>query len=179
MRLLRNFRTKLIAGIACVIVGVAMTFASVAGPLGTGSQSNLGIQVRINGLVRISKLNDINLGTWSGSGDLTGADNLCVFSTTWGYSMLVTSSNGSGTTLRLSDGTNHIAYQARWRDFFGNTVPLQNGQTTGFLWGVAFGTTCPVFGTNTRLSVTVPAANIGIKPAATYSDTLTFVLVPQ
>ena len=70
---LKEYLIACLAGLTLCVTSLTLIFTSTlvsnAAPLGTGSQASLGVQLTINGLVRISKLNDINLGTWSGSGD--------------------------------------------------------------------------------------------------------------
>lgn len=153
--------------------------AASQGNIAGTSQGQISISMTAAGLVRISKLNDINLGAWTG-GDLSGSDRLCAFSSTWGYTLAASSANGSGNTFRLSNGGgSFVTYQVDWRDSFNRLFALQNGVNTPFLWGIAFSTTCNFLGTNAQVNIRIPSANISGKPAGTYSDTLTLVIGPQ
>lgn len=174
----RGIGTGLLAASVAASLGTPARAASQGG-IGAQSQGSVVISMIATGLVRISKLTDINLGTWTG-GDLTGTDTLCVFSSTWGYTLSASSQHGVGTGFRLSDGGgSFISYTVQWRDSFNRLFNLQNGVNTPFLWAIAFSTTCNFIGTNARLSVRVPAANIGGQVAGTYADTLTLVVAPQ
>ena len=177
-RLAIGLAAGLAAGLA---VGLPAQRASAAsqGNLAATSQGTITVGLQATGMVRISKLDDINLGTWTG-GDLAGNDRLCAFSSTWGYRLTATSANASGTAFRLSNGGGtFIAYGVQWRDSFNRLFTLQNGANSPRLWGIAFSTTCTVVGTNAQVLVNVPSANIAGKPAGTYSDTLTLVIAPQ
>lgn len=167
------------AVVGAIAPGSTPARAASQGGLAAQSQGTILISMISAGLVRISKLNDINLGSWTG-GDMTGTDTLCAFSSTWGYTLSASSIHGIGTGFRMTDGSgSFISYEVQWRDSFNRQFNLQHGVNTPFLWGIAFSTTCNFVGTNARLNIRVPAANIAGKVAGSYSDTLTLVIAPQ
>jgi len=171
--------TCLIAGLTLFAGATTPAHAASQGGIGAQSQGTIFISMISAGLVRISKLNDINLGTWTG-GDMTGTDTLCAFSSTWGYTLSASSQHGIGLGFRMTDGSgSFINYEVEWRDSFNRQFALQHGVNTPFLWGIAFSTTCNFVGTNARLNIRVPAANLAGKIAGTYTDTLTLVIAPQ
>lgn len=66
--------------------------------------------------VKISELNDIDAGTWSGeSGNIIKADDLCIFSTSGNYNVTA-SGDGPGGRFRLFNGPAFINYSVRWND---------------------------------------------------------------
>jgi len=178
-RLKAAFSLCLMAVLMSVPGAITPARAASQGGIAAQSQGTILISMISSGLVRISKLNDINLGSWTG-GDMTGTDTLCAFSSTWGYTLSASSQHGIGTGFRLTDGSgSFVSYDVEWRDSFNRQFALQNGVNTPFLWGIAFSTTCNFVGTNARLNVRVPAANLAGKVAGTYTDTLTLVIAPQ
>ncbi|MCW9015528.1 MAG: hypothetical protein OQJ89_01045, partial [Kangiellaceae bacterium] len=60
-------------------LGVASSsvMAATQGTLGTTSTGTLDITLDIDNLMRVSNLDDINLGTYAGAGNLTGSDAFC------------------------------------------------------------------------------------------------------
>jgi len=178
-RRLRRVAGLWLVAAAALAIMPASALGAGQGSIAAQTQGTIFISLQSTGLVRISKLTDINLGSWSG-GALNGGDPLCVFSSTWGYTLSASSTHGTGTAFRMTDGAgNFITYNVTWRDSFNRLFNLQHGANTPFLWAIAFSTTCNFLGNNARVDVQVPSANISGKPAGTYSDTLTFVVAPQ
>jgi hypothetical protein len=87
-----------IAAVATLAAGNA--FAATQGDLGPTSEGSLNITLTIDALVQISALDDIALGPYTGGGNLTGADNLCVYSNNGGYDITATG-NGNGGAFEL------------------------------------------------------------------------------
>lgn len=183
----RRLKSAVSICLLAALISVVGAISPATGPVRAASQGGLAAQSQgtilismiSSGLVRISKLNDINLGSWTG-GDMTGTDTLCAFSSTWGYTLSASSQHGIGTGFRMTDGSgSFISYDVQWRDSFNRQFVLQHGVNTPFLWGIAFSTTCNFVGTNARLNVRVPAANLAGKVAGSYTDTLTLVIAPQ
>lgn len=175
-----NLKTIQAAAVAAAIAVASYSgtaHAASDGSLGATSTGTVVINATIPNLAQISRLDDIALGTWSGV-DLTGFDDLCVFSSTRSYTITATSANGTGTTFRLSDGTNFIPYNVSWRDSAPATTALASGTASGAQATSATATNCGG-SDNTRVSVTVPSAGIAAAPAGAYSDTLTLLVTPQ
>jgi hypothetical protein len=101
-----------IAAVAAFAAGNA--FAASQGTLGATSQGTLDITLTIDPLVQISALDDIPLGTYAGAGDMTGADDLCVYSNNGGYDITATG-NGTGQAFTLT-GTSSatVPYTVEW-----------------------------------------------------------------
>jgi hypothetical protein len=66
----------------CVIhFGSSEAYAATQGSTGAASTGTSDIRVVVDEQALIKGLTDINFGTWSGAGDLTGTDDICVATT--------------------------------------------------------------------------------------------------
>lgn len=101
-----NKLSKIATGVAitsCLMAGQA--FASTDGMLGVDSTGTSRISLAIADRVQISGISDINLGVWSGSGNMSGSTDFCVYRNGGdNYQLTATTDNGafqvsSGTTL--------------------------------------------------------------------------------
>lgn len=156
--------------------------AATQGAVGSTSTGSVSISVTVPNLVRLTNLDDISLGTWSGTGDMSGSDNVCVWSTTRKYAITATGSGTSGAFTLTNGGASPstLAYSVEWKDTSGaasgsalTTATALTGQTSNVT-----STTCGG-GTNATLLVKILEANLAAAPAATYTGTLTLVIAPE
>lgn len=184
--------------IASAGVGLAVAFggsalAATQGNTALGSSTGSVDVVVTTGLVtRISGLNDINLGTWSGTGDMSGSDDLCIGRS--GVGLFANGAyrvrlDGDGdasdiNAFTLTNGTDLLYYDVAFNDATGaGGTPVTGGvmlnAQTGFgFWqflNVLFG--CAV--NNANIEVSIPAAELLSVPAGNYTGTLTVVLIPE
>jgi hypothetical protein len=165
-----------VAAIATLAAGHA--FAATQGTLGATSQGSLDITLTIDPLVQISALNDIALGTYTGGGDMTGADDLCVYSNNGGYDITATG-NGGG-AFELLGASANIPYTVEWATSAG--AGTGTALTTGVTLAGQGGTfTTPDCGgaDNAQVIVTVDSNDLGSAPADNYTGVLTLLVAPQ
>jgi hypothetical protein len=171
-------------GIALAVAafGVALagtTNAATQGTLGATSQGTLDITLSIDPLVQITDLDDIDLGTYSGTGPLAGSDDICVYSNNGGFDITATGS-GAAQAFTLAGTSTTIPYTVQWANTSGATTgtamttgtPL-SGQTATFS-----GPNCGG-GTNTTVIVTVGDTDLSVAPTDTYAGILTLLVAPQ
>ena len=194
MHILSHIRTVAVAAIAGFYLASSGTaFAATQGTTTAGSSAGSVDVVVTTGLVaRVSGLNDIDLGTWSGAGDLSGSDDLCIGRS--GVGLFANGAyrvrlDGDGdasdvSAFTLSNGTDLLHYTVAFNDATGvGGTPVTGGvmlnAQTGFgFWqfiNVLFG--CSV--NNANIEVSVPAAELLSVPAGNYTGTLTIVLIPE
>lgn len=168
--------------LAVAVLGAAaagMANAATDGTLGATSQGSLNITLTIDPLVQISDLDDIDLGTFTGTGPMTGSDNVCVYSNNGGFNITATG-NGAANAFTLAGSSATIPYSVEWANTSGATsgtsmstgTPL-NGQTPTFAGADCGG------GTNTTVLVTVGTADLGVAPTDSYAGVLTLLVAPQ
>ena len=193
MPILSKFRAALVvAGLLTVSSGTALAATQGSNTPGNSSTGSVDVVVTTGLVARISGLNDIDLGTWSGSGNLSGSDDLCIGRS--GVGLFATGAyrvrlDGDGdasniNAFTLTNGTNLLYYNVAFNDATGTGgTPVTGGvmlnSQTGFgFWqyiNVLFG--CSV--NNANIEVTVPATELQSVPGGNYTGTLTIVLIPE
>lgn len=158
----------------------AAVMAATQGTLGTTSTGDLEITLDIDSLVRVSNLNDIDLGTFAGgAADLSGSDNFCIYRNGAGNYNITMTGSGAASAFTLTDGTNTIPY----------SVSFTNGGANAMATGTALTAQAGAFtandtcnsGANDNVSVAVTVANsdLASAPASSYTGTLTMVVAPE
>lgn len=172
-----NFAKKVAVASTAAALLTGSAFAASQGSIGATSTGSIDINAVIPGLIQISNLDDIDLGTWSGSGDMTGNDNNCVWSTTRGYNLTATGS-GASDAFTITDGSNTIAYAVAWDDVDTTDQAVTTGSALSGQATDALTTNC-AGGDTANVTVTVAEADAAAAPAGTYSGTLTLVVAPE
>lgn len=157
------------------LLGLSPASAQLAGV----SNGDLDVSVVVGARVWITRLNDIDLGTYSGSGSLTGTSRMCVYRNDSGiYNITATSSNASDGTFRAAAGGRFVPYQVGFRDRAGNTFEeIVSGQRLTGLQGQNFALLC-LFVNNATLDVTFREADLQAAPAGSYQDVITLLVEP-
>lgn len=171
--------TKALAVAAFATLAASNVFAASQGILGATSQGTLDITLTIDPLVQISALDDIALGTYTGGGNMTGADDLCVYSNTGGYDITATG-NGADQAFELIGASANIPYTVEWATTAG--AGTGSALTTGMPLAGQGGTfTTPNCngGDNAQVIVTVNSTNLAAAPADSYTGVLTLLVAPQ
>jgi len=166
-----------IAAVATLAAGNA--FAATQGILGATSEGSLEITLTIEPLVQISALNDIALGTYAGGGNMSGADDLCVYSNTGGYEITATG-NGAGGAFELIGTAVNLPYTVQWATSAG--AGSGNAMTAGAPLGGQGGTfTTPDCGAsdNAQVIVAVDSTDLASAPTGNYTGVLTLLVAPQ
>ena len=148
------------------------------GPTSTGSTD---LSAAVPWIARISAVNDISLGTWSGTGALWNWDTLCVWTTTGAYN-ITASGDGAGGMFAVTNGTDNINYLVAWSDtpsFAGLNLLTPGaalpGQNTNASTTDCNGGASPT----ATVLVAVFASDLEAAPAGAYSGTLTLVVAPE
>lgn len=139
------------------------------------------LNVVVPTVVHLSGLDSFSLGTWSGSGDLSGSDTLCVFINSGALYSVTATGSGVGGVFSVSNGSVPVAFNAQWNDGGGAQV-LSPGVAMGNRANAnstsvdcAGGT-----GNNATFSVTVPAANLQTATGTgTFSGSVTLTVQAQ
>jgi hypothetical protein len=177
MNMPRVGKALAIAAVATLAAGNA--FAATQGTLGATSQGTLDITLTIDPLVQISALDNIALGTYTGGGNMTGADNLCVYSNSGGYHITATG-NGTGGAFELIGTTVNLPYTVEWATSAG--AGSGTAMTAGATLAGQSGTfTTPDCGAsdNAQVIVTVDSNDLASAPTGNYTGILTLLVAPQ
>lgn len=128
----------------------------------------------------IVNLQDVDLGSWLGSGPLTGEMHHCVASTTQrrDFSIRITGI-GSGGAFVATNGTDSVPFSVEYNDRRGSGwVTIQaNRLTSGFRGQTV--DQCNRGNNRQRLRVTIAESALGGVTSGSYSGALTLLIVPQ
>ena len=169
-----------------------LSWSAQQGSTGPTSAGDVDVNLIMGTGVRITGFVDLPLGVWSGSGDLTANDNLCVGRTGVGlfgsgnYRIRASGDGepGNPAAFTLTDGTRLIYYDAYFNDQTGITsrqqltpgVALtgQSGFGFWFILNYLFG--CAV--NNSNVSIVVPESQLQ-GASGDYAGVLTLTLIPE
>jgi len=137
----------------------------------------LGFPFLAFGDVMITLSSDISLGTWSGTGGVSGTSSVCVYrSDSSSYSITLTSSSGDFELQKVGDT---IPYTPSFSDsgVTGTYVTLSYGTVQGFSGANTSSSSCS--GTfNAGFRIEISEANLSAATPGSYSATLTLMLTP-
>jgi hypothetical protein len=175
--LTRSFVSAAVLAAATVAPAMAATQGSLSSSASTGTVL---ITATVNQLVRISALDDIPLGAYSGTAGLSGSDQLCVYSNTGGYTISAHGSGaGSDFLLVGNSGTATVPYTVQWAD----AAPAETGNSLSVNTAVSqsvsgVNPTCGG-GNNATVIISVSGEALATAPADSYSGTLTLTVAPE
>ena len=181
MGIMKKAATVALSAAMLAGTAIAPALAATNGTIGSSSTGTSTITAFVGSLVRVSAVDDLDLGSWSGSGDLTQADNVCVWTTTGGYNITATGDGGTGSDFALNNGTQDLAYSVKWGDSAGAaTDGLTSGSPLGGQVSGANSTDC---NSGTSLTATVEVeilgADLSSADSGTYTGVLTLVIAPE
>lgn len=176
-------RSLMITGLSTIMALAGGTaWAATQGSVGTTSTGTVDLQVTIGTLARISDLDDLDLGQFTGSGDLSDNDDVCVWSSgSSGYNITGTGS-GTGGAFTLGAGAELVTYTVEWASTSGQTTgsSLTSGSALTGQTTAATSTDCNA-GASPSASLIVKVAESEMlgKSAAAFTGTLTLVVAPE
>ena len=160
-----------------------------AGPTSTGTASVLVVN---NDLAWIKGLDDINLGIWSGTGDMSGNDDICVLTNYFPFQLnnyiIRASGDGDGanpSAFTLSNGAQDIYYRVFFTDVNATPVELLPGQLMGgqqfvadfgFFASLPAASGCPVPNANVEIRIEEAELATG---GGTHTGILVLELIPE
>jgi len=157
-----------------LLVMSGASFAASSGSMGSSSSGNVNISASVQQKVKVSGLSDIALGTYSGTGALSGGTNACVYSNSPGQAYKVTASVSNAASFQMSgstDPSNAINFGATW----GGQALTFNQAATGFT-----GSSSPNCGgsTNAAFNVSVDEPTMLAAAPDTYAATVDLLIEP-
>jgi len=176
----RQFTGAALVGALAGLAPAAM--AADQGAIDATSEGSLEVTLELPELVRISDLDDIDLGTFAGAA-LDGTDDVCVWSTTRAYSITATGDGGGG-SFTLTGNTSGVPldYAVEWAENAGQTsgTTLSTGTVLSGRSTTATSTDCNG-GNDNNATVIVAVADddLAAVPADSYSGTLTLLVAPE
>ncbi|NDC38469.1 MAG: hypothetical protein EBZ48_10505 [Proteobacteria bacterium] len=157
--------------------------AASDGSVGSESTGTQGVSLSIATLVRITGLENINFGKYAGTGNLSAAVDLCIWTNNADgkYKVRAEGSGASG-AFTLTDGvTGTLPYEVRWNNTTGtsgNFAISTPQQYTSLLTGANTESSTCGGGRNANFQVTIQQAQLLARRPAIYTGVLTFVISP-
>jgi hypothetical protein len=160
----------------------AMDVCRISGGGYAECSAQVNFSVTLPELIQITNLDDVNLGTWSGSGDMQITEDFCVFRNgQGGFSITTNGSNDAGGNFNLRSTAN-LPYTIEYSQggaFLaaspGTAVPFASSGFTGDSVR-----DCAVSGgTNTSIRFTVSESELNSKTSGTFSDTIDIFVIPD
>jgi hypothetical protein len=126
--------------------------------------------------VRVSSINDFSFGSWSGSGDLTAEDDICVYNSVDGnYRVTITATGGA---YQMTSSGNLLDFTVRFKKNGGSYSQLTHGVPSSFDGANTSSTICSG-GTNATIEVQITSVELlSVRPGS-YSGALTILIEPE
>lgn len=149
--------------------------AAVQGSLGATSSGSFSITAVLQDLVQVSSLDDLNLGTYSGSGNLTGTEGFCVYRNGTGAYTATLTGSGASNAFTIASGANTMPYTITY-----NGTAITTGGTTATQTGNSTLTDCggDDVANNATIVVDIDSTVLQSRPSGTYTGTLTILINP-
>lgn len=128
--------------------------------------------------MQISGLNDLTLGTWSGSGDLFSEDPLCVYFLGIEPYQITASGSGVGGAFTLTGTGGSVAYQVQFKGSTGAYDTMTSGSARSFGDADISSQNCGGL-SNAHVKVLVTEAALSSALSGSYSGTVTLLLEPD
>ena len=172
----QNVRLFLLTSLVLVLYSTS-ALAQEDGELDSTSEGTSEITIIKQDAVQITGINDIDMGISAVlSEDQSVSDDVCVFSSTGGYNLTVTSAN-NGFLLSDSNTSTDIAYSLEWITTASTQLVGYGSQVTGFV-GDSNSLDCSG-STNASFRVTIVTTNFNSADPGTYTDTMTLLVQPE
>lgn len=125
--------------------------------------------------VRISNMHNLNLGTYTGNGDLTAQDDICVYNSAGpNYDITVTSING---TFEMSSGGSNLSYTVSFKENSGSFQSLSYNNPTQFSGADTSSNSCSGL-TNATVQIKIVQSDLlSVRPGS-YSGTIVLLVSP-
>lgn len=165
-----------------LLVGAMTTttgYGASDGTVGATSTGSAVISVTIPKLIRARSFADYSFGSYAGTGDLNGNDDLNISSNYTGTYQVTATGSGAASAFTITDGTATIAYNVYFNDATGTGGRV--AASTGVAITAQSGVVKPLSTAtlNANLSIEILEANLQAVDAGTYSGTVTLVFQPE
>ena len=173
---MKNLKLALVASLVSLSTAGVAT-AAQDGNLGLTSTGESIVTIIKQNAVQITNVADLDLGIYATlAADVAADDDVCVFSSTGGYSVTL---SGAGAGFTLDGGAaGAIPYLVQWAAGGAPAVPVVPGTPIVSQPGDATSLNCNG-GTNANFAVSVSAALFNAAAPGTYTDTLTLLVEPE
>ncbi|MCC5885357.1 MAG: hypothetical protein JJT88_02865 [Gammaproteobacteria bacterium] len=163
-----------------VLLCAAQLPTTLAAAAEVSASADSEVRILIGGRVRISRITDINLGSYGGAGDLSGDGYMCIYHNDGGrYSITPSSAHAQSGQFRVSGTSDFIRYSVNFTDNEGRSFTgITSGQRLTNLQGHSRSPACQGQ-TNATLTVEFSADDLQAAGGGTYTDVITLLVEPS
>jgi len=175
----------LIALSTTLLISNTSIAATADGTLGATSTGTADVTMSIGEQFQISNMAAFSFGSWSGSGDLSSNNDLCVYHNGDGsYKVTVSDDSTLSTGFAVENSTDsfEIPYSVAFNDETGTVNALAVVHSVATVAQSGANTTsvdCSVGGNSANLSVTIAEAELSAAPAGDYDSQITIMIDPD
>jgi hypothetical protein len=182
---MKNIKKILAAAVLVTVVfSAGRLMAATDGTLGATSTGTSVVTLTIPQLYRISGVADLALGSYSGTGTMSGNDDVCVYSngaTTYGI-QITDNTNMTSNTFAVEDAahTKQIPMAVRWNSTTGTSgnVAVTYNTRLAATGANTSASDCSTGGNSANFQVNFIQADLQAASAASYSSTVTLLVEP-
>jgi len=179
----KNYFLSVVFATLCLCNNYSISFAATDGTLGATSTGDTGITLGVSNLVRITGMNDLSFGTYSGVADFKKDDDVCIWTNQAGGNYKVTpKGDGASFAFTVTRGAGSpLAYTVKWNNttgVSGNTSLTANTLSGAFSGASTTSSTCGG-GVNANLQVIFDEATLLSSVPGTYTGVITLVISPS
>ena len=166
------------------LLALPLFLYAAAGPYGPISDLTFDITITVPDEYRISGMQDIVFGEYSGSGNLESNYDLCVYTNGPGsyraYAIDNSALSPTGFSAQNPSATADVPYVVRWNDVTGTSgnTRLNCNNAKNVTGANTQSVDCSIGGNTANLLVRFTRANLQAAPGGTYFTTLTIVIEP-
>jgi len=165
--------------LAASLVAVAGSSMAADGTLGATSTGTSTVTIIKDNAVQITSVGDLNMLTHSTlAADMTANDDVCVFSSTGGYNITVTSDTGSFDLSGTGATPASLPFGFTWETVATGVQAIPYGTPLAGLAGDNTSLNCGG-GTNAEFEATIAAVDFNAIVPDTYSATVSIEVAPE
>ena len=181
---MKNFARSLSTIAALVLATNVSVAATTDGTLGASSPGTADVSLTIDEKFQISGMTAFTFGSWSGTGDLTQNDDICIYHNGDGsYKVTITDNSvlSAGFAVEDAADANEIAMSVNFNDETGTTgsIAVVDGTATAAQSGANTASTNCGGGNSANIEVVVAEADLNAAPAGAYDSQITVLVEPD
>jgi hypothetical protein len=180
---MRIFSPLILFLLVMLWIGIGTTYSATDGTLGATSSGSVGISITIPTLVRITNVQNLDLGTFTGSGDLSANDSVCIYTNlSAGTYKITASGDGTAGAFEVRNGSAvSLPYLVFWNDQPSPSggIALVSGTASPTQGGADISSqTCSGLGNNANFMVRMLESVLQGAIPDVYTGTLSLVIEP-
>ena len=140
---------------------------------------NISLNIDIDDIVQLQGLDDLLLGNYSGTGDVSASEDFCIYRNGSDRYQVTARGSGDGGAFTLLNNDNEIPYSLEWDDSSVVTPMLANSNLTQRQNASLNTNDCESGTSNARINIDLRQTDLAASPAGNYRGILTLIIAPE